>query len=110
MALKIHICAVGRLRSGPERTLLDDYLDRFDKTGRALGLGPVKLHEVEDRKGGGMAGEAPLLRRAIPDGAVRVMLDERGTLMSSAFSGMNMPCSAMNASASSLLNSRRRTR
>ena len=83
MALKIHICAVGRLRSGPERTLLDDYLDRFDKTGRALGLGPVKLHEVEDRKGGGMAAEAQLLSGILPKGARICTMDERGKLMSS---------------------------
>ena len=66
MALKVHICAVGKLRSGPERDLLDDYLTRFDRTGRALGLGPVAVHEVEDRKGGGMAAEAGLLEGVIP--------------------------------------------
>ncbi|QTN37449.1 23S rRNA (pseudouridine(1915)-N(3))-methyltransferase RlmH [Cognatishimia activa] len=81
--MKIHICAVGRLRSGPERTLLDDYLDRFDKTGRAMGLGPVKLHEVEDRKGGGMAAEAQLLAGVLPKGARICTMDERGKLMSS---------------------------
>jgi 23S rRNA (pseudouridine1915-N3)-methyltransferase len=83
MALRVHICAVGRLRSGPERELLDDYLSRFDKTGRALGLGPVSVHEVEDRKGGGMAAEASLLSAAIPKGARLCTLDERGKLMSS---------------------------
>lgn len=83
MALKVHICAVGRLRSGPERSLLDDYLSRFDKTGRALGLGPARVVEVEDRKGGGMSAEAPLLSGAIPKGATIITLDERGKLMSS---------------------------
>ena len=83
MALKIHICAVGRLRSGPERALLDDYLKRFDKTGRALGLGPVQMHEVEDRKGGGMGPEALLLENAIPKGARICTMDERGKVMSS---------------------------
>ena len=83
MALKVHICAVGRLRSGPERELLDDYLTRFDRTGRALGLGPAAVHEVEDRKGGGMAAEAMLLSGVIPRGAVICALDERGKLMSS---------------------------
>lgn len=83
MALRIHICAVGRLRSGPERELLDDYLKRFDKTGRALGLGPVKVHEVEGRKGGGMSAEAALLEGVIPKGAVICTMDERGKLMSS---------------------------
>jgi 23S rRNA (pseudouridine1915-N3)-methyltransferase len=81
--MRVHICAVGRLRTGPERALIDDYITRFDRTGRGLGLGPLALHEVEDRKGGGMEAEAALLERVIPKGAVIVALDERGTLMSS---------------------------
>lgn len=81
--MRLHICAVGRLRAGPERDLLDDYLTRTDRTGRALGLGPVAMHEVEDRKGGGMMAEAPLLERTLPKGAVIVALDERGSVLSS---------------------------
>ena len=81
--MKVHICAVGRLRAGPERALLDDYLTRFDKTGRALGLGPVSVHEGEDKKGGGMAAEAALLERAIPKGAVLVVMDQRGRVIPS---------------------------
>ena len=81
--MRVHICAVGRLRSGPERDLLDDYLTRFDRTGRPLGLGPATVTEVEDRKGGGMAAEAGLLDRAIPKGAVTIALDERGKLLTS---------------------------
>ncbi|MBR9650016.1 23S rRNA (pseudouridine(1915)-N(3))-methyltransferase RlmH [Thalassovita aquimarina] len=81
--MRVHICAVGRLRAGPERALIDDYLTRFDRTGRGLGLGPLTIHEVEDKKGGGMAAEAALLERAIPKGAVICTMDERGKLMSS---------------------------
>ncbi|WP_212522729.1 23S rRNA (pseudouridine(1915)-N(3))-methyltransferase RlmH [Actibacterium sp. MT2.3-13A] len=81
--MRLHLCAVGRLRAGPERDLYDDYASRLDRTGRALGLGPLSLHEVEDRKGGGMAAEAALLRRAIPQGALLCTLDERGKQMSS---------------------------
>ena len=81
--MRLHLCAVGRLRPGPERILIDDYLQRFNRTGRALGLGPVTEHEVEDRRGSGMAGEAALLQRASPAGARSVVLDERGTLLSS---------------------------
>lgn len=81
--MRVHICAVGRLRAGPEKTLIDDYLTRFDRSGRALGLGPASLHEVEDRKGGGMAAEAALLRRAAPAGAVLCCLDERGETLDS---------------------------
>ncbi|HOZ33466.1 MAG TPA: 23S rRNA (pseudouridine(1915)-N(3))-methyltransferase RlmH [Tabrizicola sp.] len=81
--MKLHLCAVGRLRAGPERALVDDYLQRLDRTGRPLGLGPVTEHEVEDKRGGGMAAEGQLLARAIPDGAALCVLDERGKLMSS---------------------------
>jgi len=81
--VRVQLCVVGRLRSGPERALIDDYLDRFGKTGRALGLGPATEHEVEDRKGGGMAAEAALLSRAVPAGAALVILDERGEELTS---------------------------
>ncbi|MYM55020.1 23S rRNA (pseudouridine(1915)-N(3))-methyltransferase RlmH [Thalassovita mangrovi] len=81
--MRVHICAVGRLRTGPERALIDDYLTRFDRTGRGLGLGPLTIHEVEDKKGGGMAAEAELLERVLPKGAVICTMDERGKLMSS---------------------------
>ena len=81
--MRVHLCAVGRLRAGPERALVDDYLKRFDRTGRPLGLGPAIEHEVEDKRGTGMAGEAALLTRACPPGAVRVVLDERGAALDS---------------------------
>lgn len=81
--MRVHICAVGRMRAGPERVLLDDYLQRFDKTGRGLGLGPISEHEIADRKGGGMIAEAEGLRRAAPKGAKICVLDERGTVMAS---------------------------
>ena len=81
--MRLHICAVGRLRAGPERDLINDYTTRFDRTGRPLGLGPLTEHEVEDRKGGGMTAEADLLARAVPTGALLAVLDERGRVISS---------------------------
>lgn len=79
----MHLVVVGRLRAGPELDLIKDYLTRFDRTGRALGLGPAQVIEVEDKKGGGMAAEAALLEKAIPLGALVCCLDERGKVMSS---------------------------
>ena len=70
--LRVTICAVGRLRGGPEAALVADYLARFDKSGRGIGLGPAAVREVDDRK------PADALLHACPDGAVRVALDERG--------------------------------
>jgi 23S rRNA (pseudouridine1915-N3)-methyltransferase len=79
--LRLTLCAVGRLRGGPERALVDDYLDRFARTGRALGFAPVAEREVEAKGGMGPEGEA--LLRAVPAGAVRVVLDERGARLTS---------------------------
>ena len=81
--MKITLLAVGRLRKSPELSLIDDYLDRFTKSGRGLGLPPVQVIEVEDKRGGGMSAEAPLIERAIPAGAFVVMMDERGEQPSS---------------------------
>jgi 23S rRNA (pseudouridine1915-N3)-methyltransferase len=82
--MRVQICAVGRIKTGePERTLIDDYVTRFNRTGRPLGLGPLTETEIDDRKGGGMASEADLLARAIPAGALIVVLDERGQTLSS---------------------------
>jgi 23S rRNA (pseudouridine1915-N3)-methyltransferase len=81
--MRVQISAVGRLRKGPEKLLIEDYLDRFAKSGRALGLGPATLIEVEDKKGGGMAAEAELLGRAVTKGALICTMDERGKVMTS---------------------------
>lgn len=63
--------------------MVTDYLSRFEKSGRQLGLGPARLVEVEDRKGGGAQAEAQLLRKAIPEQNPIWCLDERGTQMTS---------------------------
>ena len=86
--MRIDLAAVGRLKKGPEAALVEDYLTRFARTGRALGLPPVTMHEVEARAGGGMAAEAELLRARAdwqislgrmvwPHMLVRVMLAEQ---------------------------------
>ena len=59
--MRVTILAVGRLRAGPERELLDDFLQRFDRTGRPLGLGPASVVEVEGKPGAGKAAEGALL-------------------------------------------------
>lgn len=81
--MRVHLCLVGRLRGGPEKQLVDDYLKRFDRGGRALGLTLGEVTEVEDRKGGGRMAEGDLLRRAMPRGAVLWVLDERGEPLTS---------------------------
>lgn len=81
--MRLLIAAVGRARGSPEAALVADYLERFGRTGRPLGLGPARLHEVEARRGAGPAEEAQLLLRAPAPGAALCALDERGELLSS---------------------------
>ncbi|MFN7001884.1 MAG: 23S rRNA (pseudouridine(1915)-N(3))-methyltransferase RlmH [Roseinatronobacter sp.] len=81
--MRVHICAVGRLRKGPERDLIDDYLARFDRTGRPLALGPSHVHEVDERKATTMADQGRALSRLWPDAAITIALDERGDALSS---------------------------
>lgn len=81
--MKLTICAMGRLRKGPELALIDDYLDRATRTGRALGLGPVSVTEVDDRKATTMPTQADALTRALPDAAPFIAMDERGDTLSS---------------------------
>lgn len=81
--MQVNICAVGRLRAGPEKALVDDYLARFDRTGRGLGLGPAKVIEVEDKRGSSMAAEAELLEQSVPKGSIICVMDERGKVMTS---------------------------
>ncbi|MGB0504708.1 MAG: 23S rRNA (pseudouridine(1915)-N(3))-methyltransferase RlmH [Pikeienuella sp.] len=76
--MRVSIIAVGRLRNGPEATLYNDYLKRFDQTGRPLGLGPATLVEVEDKRKRGAAAESELLLNAAPSGACLIAMDERG--------------------------------
>ncbi|HEY4342979.1 MAG TPA: 23S rRNA (pseudouridine(1915)-N(3))-methyltransferase RlmH [Parvibaculum sp.] len=86
--MRIEICAVGRLRAGPEKTLLDEYLARANAAGRGLGLTSLSLIEVEEKRrleGEALkTAEAALLKNAMPRGALLVALDERGRTENSA--------------------------
>ena len=81
--LRISICAIGRAKASPAASLFADYQKRFDRTGRALSLGPLRLIELDDRKSTTRQAQAELLRKSISAGAFIVMLDERGTAHSS---------------------------
>ena len=81
--MRLTIAAVGRLRAGPELTLIEDYLGRAGKAGRPLALGPFDVIEVDERKARDKATQSQRLIEAAPDGAVLVAMDERGKTMAS---------------------------
>ncbi|MFN4354108.1 23S rRNA (pseudouridine(1915)-N(3))-methyltransferase RlmH [Parvibaculum sp.] len=79
--MRVHICAVGRLKAGPEKLLIDDYISRLDAAGRPIGISAGPVIEVEEKRKLDapqlMAREAELLLAAAK-GATIVALDERG--------------------------------
>ena len=74
--MRIAVVAVGRLARSPEADLVKLYAERATAAGRALGLGPVDVVEVEARKPG-KAAEAQALRPHLADSHV-VACDEHG--------------------------------
>ncbi len=81
--MRIRVAAIGRFRPGPEADLAETYRERASLAGRALALSPVEIVEAEARQAGDKAGEAALLLKAAPEGARRILLDERGDQWSS---------------------------
>lgn len=79
--MKIAIVAIGRLSRGPEAELVKLYAERATAAGRALGLGPVEVVEVESRKPG-KAAEAEALTPQL-EGAHVVACDEHGRALGS---------------------------
>jgi 23S rRNA (pseudouridine1915-N3)-methyltransferase len=83
--MRITIAAVGRLK-GPERELVDRYVDRADKAGRQLGL-RVAVREIPESRAGTAAArknqEAEALLAAAPAGAMLIALDEKGKSLDS---------------------------
>lgn len=85
--MRISLFAVGRLKAGPEKDLASRYLDRFAKAGPAIGLELVRVTEVPESKASNpetrKREEAAALEKALPDGALLLLLDERGKSLDS---------------------------
>ncbi len=79
--MKLSVIAIGKPGRGPEATLAADYAGRATLAGRALGLGPLELVDLEARKPG-KAAEAGLILSAA-EGAHLIACDERGQTFSS---------------------------
>ncbi len=79
--MKLAIAAIGKPGRGPESTLAADYAARATVAGRALGLGPLELIDLDPKKPG-KAQEAVLLLAAA-EGAHLIACDERGRTWSS---------------------------
>lgn len=79
--MRISLICVGKLGSAPEAALARDYAERATASGRALGLSPTEIVEVEARKPGKSTEAEAILARA--DGAQLIACDEHGRAMTS---------------------------
>ncbi|MGA0603375.1 23S rRNA (pseudouridine(1915)-N(3))-methyltransferase RlmH [Caulobacter sp. KR2-114] len=80
--MRISLICVGRLGRMAEASLARDYCERATAAGRALGLGPVEIVEVEARKPGKAAEAEAILAKLAgsqSDGAHLIACDEHGT-------------------------------
>ncbi len=77
--MRLHVVAVGRLKTGPQADLARHYAERLKW--------PISIREVEERRKLSpaelMEREGALLIAAVPPGALIVVLDEQGTQLSS---------------------------
>ncbi|RIA47266.1 23S rRNA (pseudouridine(1915)-N(3))-methyltransferase RlmH [Dichotomicrobium thermohalophilum] len=85
--MRVSLIAVGRLKDKAERGLADRYIERFDRVGRSIGLGPVEEIELGESRKDNVAARraeegAAMLSRA-PYGARLVALDAGGKQLSS---------------------------
>ena len=77
--MKLTLCAIGRLKPGPEQDLLNRYAKRLRWKFNVVELEEKKKLSAAELK----HREGQLLSDACPDGAVVVALDERGKELSS---------------------------
>ncbi len=85
--MRLRIAAVGRLKSGPEREILDRYVERATLSGRSVHLSPLEIMEVSEsparRPADRMQEEWAGLQKPMISGARRIALDSRGKSLSS---------------------------
>lgn len=85
--MRVTIFAVGRMKAGPERELAERYLDRFAKTGPALGFEFAGVTETVESRGSDAASrraeESRRLVELAQPGTALILLDEHGKSLDS---------------------------
>lgn len=85
--MRVHLLAVGRLKAGPERDLGARYLDRFARSGPAVGLEMGRVVEIAESRAGNAdtrkREEAAALTGRLPEDALVLLLDEHGKALDS---------------------------
>ena len=85
--MRLHIAAIGKLKTGPEKMLANDYAGRIEVFGRKVGVTALKISEFSESQNPNvktrMEDEAKTLWSTVPTNAITFVLDERGKSHSS---------------------------
>jgi 23S rRNA (pseudouridine1915-N3)-methyltransferase len=85
--MRLHVLAIGRLKSGPEKTLSQDYQTRLEGLGRKTGITRLTVTDFNESQGQTanqrQDEEAKILAAALSPKTFTLVLDERGKSMSS---------------------------
>jgi 23S rRNA (pseudouridine1915-N3)-methyltransferase len=85
--MRLIVSAVGRLKDGPERALLERYQERLAPLAKRLGLAPVAWHETGESRAGDAARrreeEAAALLKPAREADLVIALDVGGKALSS---------------------------
>ena len=86
--MRLLVAAIGRLKQGPERELVERYRKRAADTGRSIGLRDIEIVEIRESRAREadkrMIEESIALANVIPDRAAIVALDATGDNLGSA--------------------------
>ncbi|MCF6326049.1 MAG: 23S rRNA (pseudouridine(1915)-N(3))-methyltransferase RlmH [Devosiaceae bacterium] len=85
--MRVVIIALGKMKDGPERELVDRYLKRAKPLGRSLGIKDFEIIEIAESSARSSTTrkleEAKKILSAIPGDAHLIALDENGTYQTS---------------------------
>ena len=85
--MRLQVLAIGRLKTGPEKTLAGDYQTRLEGLGRKAGIGKLTITDFAESQSQTASQrqdeEARLLAGALAPKAFTLVLDERGKSMTS---------------------------
>jgi 23S rRNA (pseudouridine1915-N3)-methyltransferase len=85
--LRLHVSAIGKLKTGPEKMLANDYAGRIEVFGRKAGVTALKISEWSESQNQNvnsrMEEEAKTLWSTVAQGSITFALDERGKSHSS---------------------------
>jgi len=86
--MRILVIAVGRMKQGPERELVETYRKRAEGVGRSLGLRDIEIIEIRESRAQDVerrrVEESIAIANLVPEHAKLIMLDERGDSLDSA--------------------------